>query len=58
MADTNNARQSELDERSLDEFFDVESDRPWSREHTRSLGFLLGGFAIIVAVFTLGCLLG
>jgi len=58
MTDTNRSRQRELADQSLDDFEDADNDMVWNREHTRSLAFLLGGFAIIVAVIVLASLLG
>ena len=42
----------------LDEFFDVEFETGWRREDLQSLRSLLEGLAIIVAIITLGLLLG
>jgi hypothetical protein len=54
MPDTNQPLESGLSRDSLDEFLDVEHNMRWSREHTRSFGFLLGGLAIIIVTIALG----
>lgn len=58
MVDMDHSQQSDAADHSLDDFVDVEREMGSSREHIRSLGFLLGGFAIIVAIFALAYLLG
>ena len=58
MVDTKHSQQLDPASSPLDEFVDVESEMDSSREHIRSLGLLLSGFAIIAAIFAIGCLLG
>ena len=58
MTDTNSVRETVLGDESLDEFADIENDMVWTREHTRSLGLLFGGFAVIVAIIALGLFFG
>ena len=56
MPDTKKPWQSDVSD--LDALADVENDIGWSRDHFRSLAFLLVGFAIVVALISLGLLLG